>query len=78
MPLTSGYISYVPRRLGLMFIYESMHISRDQLDELTDVIEDTVEYYCDKEQVSGELAWTVIECLATAKLAEMRGELAAA
>ena len=61
-----------------MFIYESMHISRDQLDELTDVIEDTVEYYCDKEQVSGELAWTVIECLATAKLAEMRGELAAA
>ena len=54
-----------------------MEISRDQLDELTGVIEDTIEYYCDKEQVSGELAWTVLECLATAKLAEMRGELAA-
>ena len=54
-----------------------MEISRDQLDELTGVIEDTIEYYCDKEQVSGELAWTVIECLAIAKLAEMRGELAA-
>jgi len=55
-----------------------MQISREQLQELTEVIEDTIEYYCDKEQVSGELAWTCIECLATAKLAELRGELAAA
>ena len=55
-----------------------MQISREQLNELTEVIEDTIEYYCDKEQVSGELAWTCIECLATTKLAEMRGELAAA
>ena len=55
-----------------------MEISKGQLDELTGVIEDTVEYFCDKEQASGELAWTVLECLATAKLAEMKGELAAA
>ena len=55
-----------------------MQISRPQLSELTEVIEDTIEYYCDKEQVSGELAWTILECLATAKLAEMRGELAVA
>ena len=55
-----------------------MQISREQLRELTEVIEDTIEYYCDKEQVSGELAWTCVECLATAKLAELRGELAAA
>ena len=55
-----------------------MQISCEQLRELTEVIEDTIEYYCDKEQVSGELAWTCVECLATAKLAELRGELAAA
>ena len=55
-----------------------MDISGPQLQELTEVIEDTIEYFCDKETVSGELAWTVIECLATAKIAEMRGELAAA
>jgi len=55
-----------------------MQISREQLNELTEVIEDTIEYFCDKEQASGELAWTVIECLATAKLAELNGELAAA
>ena len=55
-----------------------MHISGPQLKELTEVVEDTIEYFCDKEQVSGELAWTVLECLCTAKLAEMNGELAAA
>ena len=53
-----------------------MEISRDQLTELTEIIEDTVEYFCNKEQSSGELAWTVLECLATAKLSELRGELA--
>lgn len=55
-----------------------MHISKGQLKEFTEVIEDTVEYFCDKEQVSGELAWTVLECLCTAKIAELKGELAAA
>ena len=65
--------------MGLTFISQrQMQISQDQLTELTEVIEDTIEYYCDKEQVSGELAWTVLECLATAKLAELNGELAAA
>ena len=55
-----------------------MEISKPQLQEFQDVVEDTLEYFCDQQQVSGELAWTVLECLATAKLAEMRGELAAA
>ena len=55
-----------------------MDISREQLTELTEVIEDTVEYFCDKEMKSGTLAWTVVECLATAKLAELEGLLAPA
>lgn len=50
-----------------------MKISREQLQELTEVIEDTVEYACDKEMISGELAWSVIECLAVAKQAEIAG-----
>ena len=57
---------------------QRMRISKDQLTELTEIIEDTIEYFCDKEQVSGELAWTVLECLATAKIAELKGELATA
>ena len=61
-----------------MFISNQMQISRPHLDEITQVIEDTVEYSCDQNQLSGELVWTVVECLATTKLAELRGELAAA
>ena len=65
--------------MGLMFIsIKQMQISHEQLTELTEIIEDTIEYFCDKEQASGELAWTVVECLATTKLAELNGELAAA
>ena len=44
-----------------------MQITREALAELTEVLEDTVEYYCDQQTVSGELAWTVVESLATAK-----------
>jgi len=55
-----------------------MDISKQQLKELTEIVEDTVEYACDQYTLSGELAWTVIECLATAKLAELKGELTAA
>ena len=54
-----------------------MQITQEQLTEITEIIEDTVEYFCDQQQVSGELAWTVVESLATTKLAELRGELTA-
>ena len=53
-----------------------MHITREDLAEVTELIEDTVQYYCDGNRVSGELAWTIVESLGTAKLAEIRGELA--
>ena len=54
-------------------ILTGMNISREALDELTSVVEDTIEYACDKEQISGECAWTVVQCLATAKLAQLEG-----
>lgn len=60
-----------------MYIHTSMEISEEQLQELTEVIEDTVEYFCDKEQASGEKAWTVINCLSFAKLAEIHGKVTA-
>ena len=55
-----------------------MEISREDLSEVTELIEDTVQYYCDRERISGELVWTIVESLATTKLAELRGELAIA
>tara|TARA_R100001463_G_scaffold131066_1_gene190885 strand:+ start:6 stop:173 length:168 start_codon:yes stop_codon:yes gene_type:complete len=54
-----------------------MKISREDLSEVTEVIEDTVQYFCDQHTISGQLAWTIVESLATAKLAELRNELAA-
>ena len=60
--------------IGLdVYISNQMQISREQLQELTEVIEDMVEYACDKEPISGEMAWSVIECLAVAKQAEIAG-----
>lgn len=53
-----------------------MHITQTQLNELTEIVEDTIEYFCDKEQKSGQLAWTCIEALAATKLAELNGQLA--
>ena len=52
-----------------------MEISRPLLKEITEVIEDTVEYACDQNQISGELMWTVVQCLATAKISELQAEL---
>ena len=53
-----------------------MQITKEALAELTEVIEDTVEYACDQQMLSGELAWTVIESLAQAKLAQLQGLVA--
>jgi hypothetical protein len=54
-----------------------MEISRPQLKEFQELLEDTIEYWCDDKVMSGQLAWTLAECLATAKLAELKGELVA-
>lgn len=53
-----------------------MEISRELLQEITEVIEDTIEYACDQHCLSGEKVWAIVECLAIAKQAELQGELA--
>ncbi len=54
-----------------------MEISRELSQEIQEVIEDTVQYFCDQHVVSGEITWTLVQCQAIAKLAEIKGELAA-
>jgi hypothetical protein len=55
-----------------------MQIDRETLQELRKLQEDTAEYFCHENfPISGEVYWTAVECLATAKLAELRGELVA-
>ena len=55
-----------------------MYIDGNKLTEFNELIEDTVQYFCDENTVSGELAWILAECLATAKIAELKGQLSAA
>ena len=52
-----------------------MDLNRTQLNELTSVVEDTVEYACDKEHISGTVAWTAINCLSRVKLMELSGQI---
>lgn len=39
-----------------------------QLLELKDIIEDSIEYFCDENMVSGEVAWEMVGALSDAKL----------
>ncbi len=50
-------------------------MNREVLNQLTELIEDSVEYFCDDNMVSGEVSWTIIQCLAEAKLAQIQGEV---
>lgn len=60
--------------IGLdVYIFNGLEISREKTQELRELLEDTIQYFCDNERVSGELAWTITECLALAKQAELKG-----
>jgi len=50
-----------------------MHLSEEQHLELIGVIEDTVEYACDKWMISGEAAWTAVQCHSEMKLRMLAG-----
>tara|TARA_B100000035_G_C20855403_1_gene489355 strand:- start:152 stop:322 length:171 start_codon:yes stop_codon:yes gene_type:complete len=53
-----------------------MYTDRETLRAFEMLMEDTAEYFCDENfPTSGELYWTMVECFASAKLAELRGEL---
>ena len=55
-----------------------MQIDRDTLQDLQGLQEDVAEHFTDENfPMSGEVYWTAVECLATAKLAELHGELVA-
>ena len=55
-----------------------MKVSYQASTELRELIEDTVGYWCDEmskdgELIAGETAWKMIECIAVAKQAQMKG-----
>lgn len=53
-----------------------MRINKSQLQELREMQEDMASFFVDENfPISGETYWTCVQCLAEAKLAELRGEL---
>ena len=47
-----------------------MELKRDQLEEITHVIEDTVEYASEQWTIPSFTLWSVVDALAEAKLRE--------
>ena len=53
-----------------------MQITREKLTDIRQLQEDMASHFVNENfPVSGETYWTCVECLATTKLAELRGEL---
>ena len=53
-----------------------MHIDSATNQDLIELQEDIAAHFTDENfPISGEVYWTCVESLATAKLAELRGEL---
>ena len=50
-----------------------MTITQEQLDFITETLEDTVGFICGEEMISGESVYKIMECLAVAKQAEFQG-----
>ena len=52
-----------------------MDYTREELfkhsGELLELIEDIVEYYCDENRISGELAYSIVEGIGVAKQLQM-------
>jgi len=45
--------------------------SLDNLVEIAEVLEDVIEYVCDKNMISGELAWSATATIASIKLDQL-------
>ena len=50
-------------------------LSREDAHELRELIEDTVQYFCNSEgrMIAGETAYKLVECVAIAKQAQFAG-----
>ena len=53
----------------------SYTISTENAHELRELIEDSIQYFCDENMVSGELAWIMVQAVAEANIALMKGEV---
>jgi len=52
-----------------------MEATRAQVHEVRELLEDTLEYYCDENIMSDEVAWCIVECVAIAKQAQLKDQV---
>lgn len=50
-------------------------LDNDAHAELVGLVEDSVAQFCQDNMISGELAWLVTQCLATAKIEQFKGSI---
>ena len=53
----------------------SYTLDNESHQNLIELMEDSVEFYCNEYKISGELTWLVIQSLATAKLEMFKGNV---
>ena len=71
MILITSYFTLIQKQLRRLI---NVNYSQQELinhsTNLLELIEDIVEYYCDEEQISGELAYSIVEGISGAKLSQ--------
>lgn len=50
-------------------------LDREAHQELQELLEDSIQYFCNEHMISGELAWLVTQCYATAKVEQFKGNV---
>lgn len=50
-------------------------MDRDVRQHLEELLEDSIEFFCNEYMVSGELAWLITETFATAKIEQFKGNI---
>ena len=50
-------------------------MDKENHDELVGLLEDSISYFCNQNRISGELAWLIVQCYATAKTEQFKGNL---
>ena len=50
-------------------------LDREVHEHLVELLEDSIEFFCNEYMISGELAWIVTETYATAKIEQFKGNI---
>ena len=50
-------------------------LDREVHQHLVELLEDSIEFFCDEYMISGELAWIITETYSTAKIEQFKGNI---